>query len=314
MRLQTLLMTAALALSLGGCGAADPAPAKSADPQVGAAGASVATLYSQGWLSVETVGNGPDVILLPGLSSASTVWDATVAALKDDYRLHRVDIAGFAGQQTGEPRDDIIAGLADDLATYIDTQSGNAPILIGHSMGGFTALHVSRDLGDRVRAAVIVDSLPFYPLILDPNATADSVRPQAEAMIAQMRALPKPAYDAMQAQMVTRLSKNTAAQTRIAQWSAESDRDVVLDAMAELMMTDMRPQLADIVPPITVIYAHDPLMGLPPETVDALYASAYSGVPQLTLTRVDESFHFIMDDQPDAFLTALRQALSHHEQ
>jgi pimeloyl-ACP methyl ester carboxylesterase len=43
-------------------------------------------------------------------------------------------------------------------------------------------------------------------------------------------------------------------------------------------------------------------MGLPQGAVDSLYSTAYSGVAKVGLTRIDGSYHFIMLDQPEAFL------------
>ena len=49
-------------------------------------------------LSVEVVGAGPDVILIPGLASSREVWRATADRLKATHRVHLVQLAGFAGE------------------------------------------------------------------------------------------------------------------------------------------------------------------------------------------------------------------------
>ena len=36
--------------------------------------------------------------------------------------------------------------------------------------------------------------------------------------------------------------------------------------------------------------------------VDSMYSGAYRGLAEVILKRVDESYHFIMLDQPDVFL------------
>lgn len=299
-------------LSAGGCAAQSSSPSiKAADGTNDLAGI-VSCEYQQGWLSVRTVGAGPDIILLPGLASAGQVWDGTVAALKDQYRFHIADVAGFAGQPVAEPREAVIEGLSDDVANYIASQNLDQPIVVGHSLGGFTALHVGRNHSEQIGGVISVDSLPFYPLIFNANATVETSRPMAVQMVAQMKAMTKPAYDAAQIRSATILAKDADTQSRIAAWGAASDRDSVLAAMSEAMITDFRPNLSDINVPVTVIYAHDPQMGVPSNAVDSLYATAYSGTPNLTLERVDESFHFIMDDQPDAFVASLSAALAQH--
>jgi pimeloyl-ACP methyl ester carboxylesterase len=49
-------------------------------------------------------------------------------------------------------------------------------------------------------------------------------------------------------------------------------------------------------------YAFDSTMGLPQAAVDSLYSTAYRGLAKVGLTRIDGSYHFIMLDQPEAFL------------
>src|SRR3989442_2618429 len=45
--------------------------------------------------SVQVVGSGPDVILLPGLASSRQVWRQTLAAIPG-YRYHLVQLGGVA--------------------------------------------------------------------------------------------------------------------------------------------------------------------------------------------------------------------------
>ncbi len=48
-------------------------------------------------ITVTVRGNGPDVLLIPGLASSSAVWDATAKHLENHFRLHIIQVAGFAG-------------------------------------------------------------------------------------------------------------------------------------------------------------------------------------------------------------------------
>src|SRR3954470_16682224 len=69
--------------------------------------------------SVEVTGRGPDVILIPGLTSGREVWRATAAALPG-YRYHLHQVAGFAGEAArGNRAGPVVAPLADELVRYI---------------------------------------------------------------------------------------------------------------------------------------------------------------------------------------------------
>ena len=49
-------------------------------------------------ISVEVVGQGPDVVLIPGLASSRETYRRTAERLRGRYRLHLVQVAGFAGE------------------------------------------------------------------------------------------------------------------------------------------------------------------------------------------------------------------------
>ena len=68
--------------------------------------------------SVEVVGQGPDVILIPGLMSPRSVWDAQVEALQGDFRLHLVEVAGFGTTPAG-PSTKIPSWRSASLVEYI---------------------------------------------------------------------------------------------------------------------------------------------------------------------------------------------------
>ena len=50
---------------------------------------------------VEVIGEGKPVLLISGLMSDSRIWQHTAAALKQDYQLHLISVAGFAGLIAG---------------------------------------------------------------------------------------------------------------------------------------------------------------------------------------------------------------------
>ena len=233
----------------------------------------------------ETEGTGPDVLLVPGLASSPETYDDMVAALKDRYRFHRVAIAGFAGTPatSGNP----VATAEADIVRYIGCAKLTAPALIGHSLGGFVGQEIARDHPGLLSRLIIVDVLPFYPLIFDPAATTDAIRPQAAAITEQLRRMD----DAM-----------------FAAWSIASDRNAMADAMATLMTTDLRPDLAGITLPVTVLYATNEFV--PEARAKALFEGPYAKLPDVRFVPIADSRHFIMFDQPEAFAQAIDAALS----
>src|SRR4029077_14262426 len=65
-------------------------------------------------------GKGPDVILIPGLSSSRDVYSAEAKLLTATYRLHLIQIAGFAGDPAGpNATGPILAPVVEQLHQYI---------------------------------------------------------------------------------------------------------------------------------------------------------------------------------------------------
>ena len=155
---------------------------------------------------------------------------------------------------------------------------------------------------------MVVDSLPFFPLIFDPAATPASAAQMAEGTRSGLLAQDRDSFAESQRQGVRALVRNTAFHERVAQWSIASDRPTFAAAIHALMTTDLRPRLPQIAAPVTVMAAANSLA--PRARIAPLYTAAYAGLPGVQLTVIDDSYHFIMFDQPEAFEAALRAALA----
>jgi pimeloyl-ACP methyl ester carboxylesterase len=266
-------------------------------------------IVSTGRISVEVVGEGPYLVLIPGLASSRETWRATAERLKDHYRLHLVEVAGFAG----EPARDNGAGpvlepTAEAIDAYIREQGLAPATVIGHSLGGtmilWLAIHHPQDL----RRALVVDALPdFAQVMMGPGATPDSVKPMAEGI---RRAPPLPA--AANEKMLAAMVSGADNRKMVAAWSQASDPSTVQNALADDLELDLRPDLGRLHTPITLLYPDNGPVGAPPGAMDGFYKSAFAGAPTIRLVRVDKSLHFIMLDQPAAFSEALDAFLAAH--
>ncbi len=256
----------------------------------------------------ESMGEGPDLVLVPGLGSAPEVWDGVAEALAEDYTLHLVHVAGFAGRAPmGDPQS-IVDDAAEEIIAYLDCKDIESAAYAGHSMGGFLGLKLASEHPTRIANLVVVDSLPFFPLIFSPAATPELATPQANIMRMQMLEQSDSEFEQAQRMGVRSLVKNTDYHETVVSWSTSSDRASFAGAMHALMTTDLRPQLSDIDTPTTIMIAANAFA--PRERVEPLYSAAYEGLEGMQLTIVEDSYHFIMFDQPDAFAAALDAALN----
>jgi pimeloyl-ACP methyl ester carboxylesterase len=245
-----------------------------------------------------TVGK-PDVVLIPGLASSRTVWDAEAKLLGPNYRLHLVQVDGFAGTPAGPNATGLfLPAVVEELHHYIATR-GMQPVVIGHSLGGLWAMMLADKYPADVRKMVIVDTLPYYAVLFNAAVTVEEMKPQAEVMRQQILAVPADQYAAMQGGMMAAMSNSAEGQKAATASSLSSDRAVVAEAMYEDLLTDLRGDVGTIKTPTMVLYEYDATSKMPdPAVYETTIKAAYQPMPNVTLVKVDGSRHFIMYDQP----------------
>ncbi len=262
-------------------------------------------------ISVVTRGSGRDIILIHGLSSSRDIWNATADALDDNYRVHLVQLNGFAGAPVGGAGDgQVSAPAAEEIARYIREARLNRPAVIGHSMGGTIGLMLAARHPDAVGKLMVVDMFPFMGAMFGGgNATPASVTPVADQIRTAMRAAPQGEVSQQTVATINTMVRTEAARPEIIEHARLSDVVVTANAFHELIVTDLRPELSNITAPVTVLYVIPPQMPLTPEQYDGYMRASYTNLPQARLIKVDESYHFIMIDQFDRFMSEVRTFL-----
>ncbi len=257
--------------------------------------------------SAEVSGRGPDLLFIPGLSSSRETWRATAERLKGRYRLHLIQVAGFAGEPArANAGGDVVLPTAEAIAAYI-AECGPPITVVGHSLGGTIGLYLAQNYPQRIRKLLIVDAFPFIGVVYDgPDATPDSMRAMIESWRSGATPWSREQQEAMFAEMVTAPEHVET----IKAWSRASDPSVTMRALFEDMVLDMRPGLAGLAVPIAVLFPDYVSPGLPPDATQIARETAYAPVPRKSVRIVAQSRHFIMLDQPEAFAEALDSFLA----
>lgn len=109
------------------------------------------------------------VVLLHGLSGSTRWWDRNVPELAEHHRVLIPDLVGFGRSPRPALRLPPLDAVAALLARWLDQLELERVHLIGHSMGGQVAIHLSARHPDRVDRLVLVDSAGV-PRPLTPRA------------------------------------------------------------------------------------------------------------------------------------------------
>ncbi len=288
-RASTLKSVAALALTLAVSAAAS---AQSPHPS----------------FDVKVSGHGPAVVLIPGLLSTGEVWETTVERYKDRYTLHVLTLAGFGGPAPiGSP---FLPRVRDELIRYVQTEHLDRPIVVGHSLGGFLAFWVAATAPELVGGVLAVDGVPFLPALANPAATADSAKAQGEQIRSTYAAFTTDQLVGQSRMALTTMITAPADVEQALAWVRRSDPATAGIAVAELMSTDLRRDVAAITAPTLLIGAS----GAAPETLQPAFQQAYelqvAAAPKARVIMATKARHFIMFDDPAFLFAALDEFFS----
>lgn len=264
-------------------------------------------------LSVEVIGTGRPVLMIPGLNSGADTWRETCAALQPKVQCHLVTLPGFAGNPAVQA-DAFLPAMRDRLLAYVDAAHLQSPAVVGHSLGGMLALQMAVQAPGKVGPLVIVDSLPFFSAAMNPAVTVEQVRPMAEGMRAQMRAQDDAAFHANADRAIAGMAHDPARTSTIRAWGRASDRGTTTQAMYELMTTDLRPQLSSVTSPTLVLgawAAYKP-MGSTLESTKKIFTDQYAALSGVRVEMSDAGYHFLMWDDPAFVQSNIRDFLAAH--
>ncbi|NIJ22263.1 pimeloyl-ACP methyl ester carboxylesterase [Sphingomonas naasensis] len=265
-------------------------------------------------ISVEVIGKGSPVILIPGLSSPRAVWDGVAPELAKTHSVYLVQVNGFAGD---DPRANLKPGVLDgivaDLTTLIAQQKLKAPAVVGHSMGGLVGLMLAARQPASVGRLMVVDALPWFAVLMAPPGT-EMTMAMVEPRAAQMRdavtaSYGKPPSKAAAEANVASLTLKPESRAKATEWAMAADPRVTALALYEDLTTDVRGELKAVRAPTTIVYAWNSQYPAK-DRADAFFRGQYAAIPNVTFAGIGESAHFVMLDQPGQFATTLNAFLA----
>lgn len=252
----------------------------------------------QGSLHYEVFGKGPPVVLLHGYQGSWGLWQSTMEFLGDSFRTYAVDFWGFGDSGPRRPSY-TIDDFVDLVGQFMEQMGIVCAPLVGHSMGGTVALLAAARQPQKITRTIAISaplvgtSLRFFPRIF-------GRRPVGRIMYQNLW-LYRRSYRLL-----------AATYSRDPHWADMMDRDVshvkleaFFSSIASLRSTDLRSVLARIKSPVLGMY------GNRDNIVDPGQARLLEQLlPQAMLQRFPNCGHFIMLDEPQAFMQQLRSFLN----
>jgi pimeloyl-ACP methyl ester carboxylesterase len=249
-------------------------------------------------------GDGPPLVLLHGQGGWAAGWLPIIPDLVRTHRIVAPDLPGLGASETthGPPDTATVLAWLDEL---IDATCTTPPVLVGASLGGSIAPRFAARHRQRLARLVLVDA----------GCLVGRVRPAPGVLLALVRhSLAKPAHHGPVARQVT-VDLDGLRERLGERWEpflaysldrarTPSVQQANRHLLRELGWQQIPPQdLERIAVPTTLIWGRQDRV-MPLRT--AREASARYGWP---LQVIDDAGHFLVADQPEAFLAALQDAL-----
>ena len=183
------------------------------------------------------------------------------------------------------------------------------PVIVGHSLGGFVALQFAERYPDLPGDLLIVDSLPFTAGAMLRSASVEAAKPVAAHIRSSIADQPLDRYEAFVKSGASTRSMVTSEANfaKLTEWSLRSNRHVVGEAMYEMLVSDVRPELSKIVPRVLVLGTWAGYPGATKGDVQETFEAQYRGLHHVQIVMAGQERHFIMLDNPAWFERADRR-------
>jgi pimeloyl-ACP methyl ester carboxylesterase len=236
------------------------------------------------------------IIFIPGFACSGEVWNETKSIYENDYTCYTLTMAGFAGvPPQSKPT---FQSWEIGIATFIQQNKFDKPILIGHSMGGGLVMALAADYPKLISKIIVVDALPCLAAIMNPSFKAKENN-DCGAMVSQITSVTNEQFYQMQKQTIPRLLADTSKQELVVNWSVKSDRTTFAEMYCNFSNTDLREEIITIKCP-ALILLESYFVNFKPAINEQ-----FKNLKTANLQYATKGLHFIMYDDKEWYIKQL---------
>lgn len=149
-------------------------------------------------LNHRITGEGAPLIILHGLFGSMDNLGGIARRLQDEWQVHALDQRNHGNSPHADTMD--YPAMAEDVIAYMDAQGLEKAAILGHSMGGKTAMQVALSAPERVDRVIVADIAPVaykprHDAILEGltslDLTAVKTRQDADSQLAEYVEMPQ---------------------------------------------------------------------------------------------------------------------------
>ena len=251
-------------------------------------------------LAFEDTGSGPAVVILHGLFGSGSNWRSVARALAPRRRVLCVDLRNHGNSPWADSMDYL--EMAEDVRILIERHGLPSPTVIGHSMGGKTAMALALTSPACVGNLVVVDIAPV--------PYADRFTPYVEAM-RSIDAAASASRTETQRRLAERLPDPTTAPFLMQNLVSRNDHfdwrlnlaaiSLSVPALSSFPSALLGRRFAG---PVSLIH------GAASDYVAAADIEAFRSLfPAFEAHSIEGAGHWVHAEAPQAFLSALQPAL-----
>ncbi len=246
-------------------------------------------------LYYEEVGQGPPVLLVPGLSGLGSFWSEQVKELALDFRVITHDHRG-AGRSTHSRIRYSVEQMAGDVLRLMDALGLDAVHLVGHSTGGAIGQVIAQDHPRRLRSLVLSATWsgpdPWFRRLFESRKEVLLALGVEAYLRASLLFLVPPWWVSAHDQAI--------AAAHRAQLETAPPPEVIASRIDAIVRFDRRARLGEIRTPTLVIVAADDMVTPRVYSVDLA-----ERIPGAELVVLDGGGHFAPQIVPQAYNAAV---------